>query len=738
MKTDSVVCDDLLLIEKLNSVENAESTMLDHVESCVQCQNRLRAAAANEDEWKKASSALQPDHKSDSPAQTNALEQPPGTAFWQSRPLVWNETMAEQILEPPTHPELLGRLKRYEIERLIGSGGMGLVFKAYDTELNRPVAIKMLAPYLAANESARKRFAREARAAAGVVDDHVVPIHNVESENDPPFLVMQFVAGGSLQEKLDTDGPLDVTEILRIGIQTAKGLSAAHTQGLIHRDVKPSNILLDEGIERALLTDFGLARAENDASLTHSGFQPGTPDYMSPEQVRGETIDYRSDLFSLGCVLYALCTGDPPFKADTSFSVMRRITDDSFTPISDSNATIPEWLSDIINRLLEKDRDLRFQSAESVAELLEGCLAHKQQPMTVPLPNSVMRRRQIEPTENHLKLANPKETAASSKIQTTKTMVGISILIIGLFVALEFANMTSFFGTAAKQQDEEDQLSEKVKIILHRQKGKKLKLYVNSRDAYVNGRSVTGDELDTIVRKSGLKSAVISAESYVGNDKIANLIKTLREAGIREIKHARPEPKETEEEKISRIVAQQKGNYLRIYLKGTTTVYANGTQVSLDSLKAVIKKSKSKTATLSSALEVVPSRLSEIEKWLQENGVITVKREGNAAKNMSLKEVVQKSKEKAKKDRDSNLRTIASRQTNNELQLYLGAKGAFINGRSVTAVDVKELVNIAELKTSVISAEPYLNDRTINQWKDVIEKAGIKSVKVVRLQKKSK
>ena len=183
---------------------------------------------------------------------------------------------------------------------------MGLVFKAHDSELNRPVAIKLLAPYLSGNGSARKRFAREARAAAAVVDEHVVAIHNVESDDDPekaPFLVMKYIAGGSLQQRLDREGPLDVCEVLRIGMHTARGLAAAHSQGLIHRDIKPSNILLDEGVERALLTDFGLARAEDDACLTRSGFQPGTPHYMSPEQVRGETIDGRSDLFGLGCLL---------------------------------------------------------------------------------------------------------------------------------------------------------------------------------------------------------------------------------------------------------------------------------------------------------------------------------------------------------------------------------------------------------------------------------------------------
>jgi len=315
------------------------------------------------------------------------------------RPIAWSESMARSLLSPPSHPEMLGRIGRYDVERLIGSGGMGVVFKAYDTELNRPVAVKLLAPYLAENGSARKRFAREARAAAAVVDEHVVAIHNVESGNDPeqpPFLVMKYIAGGSLQQRLDRDGPLDVCEILRIGMQTAKGLTAAHAQGLIHRDVKPSNILLDEGVDRALLTDFGLARAENDACLTRSGFHPGTPHYMSPEQVRGEAIDGRSDLFGLGCVLYALCTGHPPFRAETSYAVLRRITDDTARPIREVNPDVPDWLEAIVMKLLSKSRDGRFDSAEQVAELLVKCLSHLTAPVTSPLPRIAFRPSWLE------------------------------------------------------------------------------------------------------------------------------------------------------------------------------------------------------------------------------------------------------------------------------------------------------------------------------------------------------
>src|SRR5262249_49757889 len=150
--------------------------------------------------------------------------------------------------------------------------------------------IKALAPALAGNATARKRFTREARAAAPISDEHVVAIHAVEEVGPVPYLVMQFVAGCSLQDRLDRSGPLELKEILRIGMQIASGLGAAHAQGLVHRDIKPANILLENGVERVKLTDFGLARAVDDASLTQSGLIAGTPMYMAPEQAAGEAV----------------------------------------------------------------------------------------------------------------------------------------------------------------------------------------------------------------------------------------------------------------------------------------------------------------------------------------------------------------------------------------------------------------------------------------------------------------
>ena len=213
------------------------------------------------------------------------------------------------LLAPSDWPDSLGRIGNYEIKGVLGRGGMGVVLKAFDPALHRNVAIKVLSVSLATSGVARRRFLREARAAAAVVHEHVVAVYAVVESSGLPFLVMEYIPGRSLQERLDSQGALSLREVLRIGMQTASGLAAAHAQGLVHRDVKPANILLENGIERVRLTDFGLARAAADAAMTQSGIVAGTPHYMAPEQARGEPTDPRADLFSLGSTLYAACAG---------------------------------------------------------------------------------------------------------------------------------------------------------------------------------------------------------------------------------------------------------------------------------------------------------------------------------------------------------------------------------------------------------------------------------------------
>ena len=285
-----------------------------------------------------------------------------------------------------TDPESVDTLGPYRLLETVGRGGMGIVRRAEDPHLNRTVAVKMLAPEFAAHAVARRRFAREARAAAAVSHPHVVTIHAVEPDGPVPYLVMEYVAGRSLREKLEAEGALELTETLRIGSQIARGLAAAHAQGLIHRDVKPGNVLLENGVERVKLTDFGLARATADAAITRTGDIAGTPQYMSPEQAEGQPVDHRADLFSLGGVLYALCTGRPPFRGDTAVAVLRKVCDKPARPVRDLNPDVPEWLADVVARLLAKDPADRFQTAAEVADLLGDRLAALQNPGSVVRP----------------------------------------------------------------------------------------------------------------------------------------------------------------------------------------------------------------------------------------------------------------------------------------------------------------------------------------------------------------
>ena len=282
--------------------------------------------------------------------------------------------------------QLIGKAGVYEIIEVVGHGGMGAVLRAFETKLSRVVAVKVMAPTLAANPTAVKRFLREATTAAAVHHDHVVTIHAVDESHQPPYLVMQFIEGQTLQQKIDREGALELKHILRIGSQAAAGLAAAHKTGLIHRDIKPANILLENGVERVKITDFGLARTADDLQVTQTGLIAGTPQYMSPEQAKGEPIDVRSDLFSLGSVLYTMCTGRPAFRADNPVAVLRRLCDDTPRPIREVNPEIPEWLCEIVDKLLEKDPGQRLQSAHEVAELLAQHLAHLQQPASCPSP----------------------------------------------------------------------------------------------------------------------------------------------------------------------------------------------------------------------------------------------------------------------------------------------------------------------------------------------------------------
>jgi eukaryotic-like serine/threonine-protein kinase len=278
------------------------------------------------------------------------------------------------FLATTTRPDSLGRIGHYEILQILGRGGFGIVFRAFDEVLHRVVAVKMMTPQMAATSPARRRFLREARTSAAVRHENVVQIHEV-GEQPLPYLVMEFIPGETLQQRLDRSGPLDVPEVLRIGRQIAEGLAAAHASDLIHRDVKPGNILLEGGAQKVKITDFGLARAVDDASMTQSGTIAGTPMYMAPEQVQGHTLDQRADLFSLSSVLYQMVTGRPPFRANNTMAALKRVTEDTPRPCREIIPETPQWLCEIIAKLHAKNPDERYQSAREVADVLSDCEA---------------------------------------------------------------------------------------------------------------------------------------------------------------------------------------------------------------------------------------------------------------------------------------------------------------------------------------------------------------------------
>ncbi len=268
------------------------------------------------------------------------------------------------------------KLGKYEIKERLGRGGMGVVLKAHDPDLHRTVAIKVLSPELAHSAVARRRFRREAQAVAAISHPNVLTIHSVEAEGETPFIVMEFVAGDSLRQYVDRHGKLTALEVVRLGTQIAMGLAAAHANGVIHRDVKPGNVMLHEGATRLRLMDFGLARvAFDNVELTSHDQCVGTPAYMAPEQVRGQEVDGRADLFSLGCVLYYMMTGFSPFQGKSPAETIHRILSQEPPPLDRSAIGASPVLAEIISKLLQKEPEQRYQSAQEVADIFRTLLA---------------------------------------------------------------------------------------------------------------------------------------------------------------------------------------------------------------------------------------------------------------------------------------------------------------------------------------------------------------------------
>lgn len=272
------------------------------------------------------------------------------------------------FLSPAEQPDELGRLGLYRILGVVGSGGMGVVFKAEDPDLARVVALKAMLPSLAASATARARFLREARAAAAIQHDHVVTIYQVGEDRGVPFIAMPFLRGESLETRLRrAGGGLPVRELLRISREIAAGLEAVHKLGLVHRDIKPANVWLEGDSARVKILDFGLARlASGDAQLTQEGSIVGSPAFMAPEQASRQPVDARTDLFSLGCVMYLMATGVLAFEGDDALTTLLAITTSEPVPAEARNPRLPAPLAAFIGQLLQKKPAARPQSAAEV------------------------------------------------------------------------------------------------------------------------------------------------------------------------------------------------------------------------------------------------------------------------------------------------------------------------------------------------------------------------------------
>lgn len=357
-------CPNDTLLHRLvdNQTSTGEQAELEaHLSDCAACRDRLESLTNVEN---LEAVALRARHDSTSPTLRLAMDRLTAEVFLP--PL----DPLEPVLEPSSRGSFLGRLGDLEIRREVGRGGMGVVYEALDPTLNRKVAVKTLSPHLLGDAMAKARFVREAQAAAALTHENVVAIHAISEAAGRPYLVLQFIEGESLAQRLNREGRLPFEEVVRLGMQAAKGLAAAHERGLIHRDIKPGNLMLDRsGTLR--IADFGLARQMNQDSITEAGSFAGTPAFMSPEQIAGMPLDARSDLFSLGVTLYYASTGVLPFAAESPFAVADQVRQARPKPLREVNPNLPAWFCRLVECLMEKEPERRPASAAEVAELLE-------------------------------------------------------------------------------------------------------------------------------------------------------------------------------------------------------------------------------------------------------------------------------------------------------------------------------------------------------------------------------
>ena len=291
--------------------------------------------------------------------------------------------------------------ERYEVEELVGHGGMSSVYKAHDSLLERNVALKILHEQYNADEDFVERFKREARAVAQLQHPNIVTVIDRGEEDDRQFIVFEYIDGENLKERVVRKGRLDVREALEIAVEVARGLAFAHSQGLVHRDVKPQNVLLN-GDGRAKVTDFGIARSLDVDGMTQTGTVLGTSNYIAPEQASGQRVDTQSDVYALGVVLYEMLAGEVPFPGESFVVVAMKHVHEPPPNLLDVRREVPIRVAAAVDRALEKDPEQRFGSMDAFASELEACLAELDGPeddsdrtMVIPARQRHAKRKQV-------------------------------------------------------------------------------------------------------------------------------------------------------------------------------------------------------------------------------------------------------------------------------------------------------------------------------------------------------
>lgn len=423
--------------------EHALNQVAEHLEACPRCDTLVQQMDAQRDPLLSALQSAAPLPSGGYASGMDASQTKPALSTKpSSRPGPADATNPARypFLRPPLRPDEIGRLGHYRVLRLLGKGGMSFVFLAEDLSLHRLVALKVMKPELSAEaEDGWKRFLREARLMAGIKHENLVTVYFAGQEGEAVYLAMELLEGESLDDWLKRTRPVPLAEVVGLARDITGGLAAVHRLGLVHRDIKPANLWVERRADeharphpparptnsRIKILDFGLARRTQESTLlTQPGTVMGTPSFMSPEQARGEATDARSDLFSLGGVLYVLCTGEQPFAGQNTMAVLTALAVSEPRPVHELNPAIPRALSDFIMQLLAKDRDKRPASAEDVLERLRQVEARLNDPA-------------------HATSAAPRAPAATpprlSRPGRRRLMAGLAVVALGLVAMVGYA-----------------------------------------------------------------------------------------------------------------------------------------------------------------------------------------------------------------------------------------------------------------------------------------------------------